>query len=145
MPNGNENRELELPELRDELDRKAAETLERLVRHQEQGKISPDAMKVGVRAVWETISGLANDSVCSAASAIHREVGEAMDRQVRLFRDIESGAFACSLQWTPGTCRVAVLKRSGKVDTFDCGDETEAKSKFSLLGDRLAGSYEEWR
>lgn len=132
------------PSLKDELDRKAGECLERLVRHREQGKIGTDAMRIGVRSVWETVSGIASEATTDLASYVYKEVGETGQKQTRLFREVTEGSFMCAVQWTPGTSVVRVLKPSGQVEVFTFDTEADAKARFSLLGDRLAMRYEEW-
>jgi hypothetical protein len=129
--------------MREELDRKAYDTLERLARHHEQGKIGNEALQIGIRSVWETIAGLASETISETASLMHREVGHKPMAQVRVFRDIITGEFKCALLWTPCTCHVSVLKPSGKVDRFEYETEAEAKARFSLLGDRIASQHEE--
>lgn len=134
----------EPPSIRDEIDRKAWECLERLVRHQSQGKIGTEGLGIGIRSVWETVSGLAGEQINELAGQLHKECAIAATPVVRVFRHIDSGQPAAVVRWTPGDLRVMVLKGGGESKTFDHADEQQAKGRFMLLCDRLANQYEEW-
>lgn len=131
-------------DLRSEIDRKAWECLERLVRHQSQGKIGTEGLGIGIRSVWETVSGLAGEQISELANQLQKECAVSASPVIRIFRHIESGQPAAMVRWTPGTLQVTVLKGGGEAKTFDLPDEQQAKERFTLLCDRLASQYEEW-
>lgn len=60
----------EVPSLRDEIDRKAFEQLERLAKQLEDGRITPAMFDAGVNSVWNCVSGLASEAVIHTISEV---------------------------------------------------------------------------
>lgn len=60
----------ELPTVQDELTRKAFETLERLILHLEQGRITDAQFNTGVEVLWDTTSGLVHRPFFEAISEV---------------------------------------------------------------------------
>lgn len=66
----------QVPELREEINRKAFDTLEWLLSSQRAGNLTDVQLHTGVHAVWNTVSGLVTDSVgelISTATAVCAE------------------------------------------------------------------------
>lgn len=134
----------EPPTLVEELDRKTYEVLERLVRQHAQGKIGTEALQVGLRSVWETVAGLASESMSALASQMHTTAAREQTKVARIFRDPIDGTFACAVDWTPSGSWVRVLKPSGetRVESFD--NAQLALEYFVKLCSELGRRYSEW-
>ena len=60
----------EVPTMRDEIDRKAFEQLERLAAQLEMGRINEAQFDTGVQTVWNCVSGLASEFIIQTISEI---------------------------------------------------------------------------
>lgn len=75
----------EVPTLRDEIDRKAFEHLERLAKQLDDGRITPSMFDAGVSAVWNCVSGIASEAVIRTVSEVKDMWCESDLKDRRLF------------------------------------------------------------
>ena len=61
----------EVPSVRDEIDRKAFEQLERLAAQLETGRITEAQFDTGVQTVWQCVSGIASEFIIQTISEIN--------------------------------------------------------------------------
>jgi hypothetical protein len=136
-------READFTDFRSELDRKAFEALERLVAHNAIGKVGHEAMVVGIRTVWDTVSGLAGETVSDLACQMLKQVErDGAGAVTRVFH--KKGAFNCAVKWAPGTTTVYVLLPSGRVESFAFATENDAKRAFAKTCLSRSRAYEEF-
>lgn len=82
----------EVPNLRDEIDRKAFEQLERLAGQLESGKINQAMFNIGVQSVWNCVSGLASEWVIDTITEVKEMWVESELLDARVFYDPSEGA-----------------------------------------------------
>lgn len=81
----------EVPSLRDEIDRKAFEQLERLAAQLETGRISAAQFDCGVQTVWNCVSGLASEFIIQTISEIKDSRKGESHKDRRLFVSFIAG------------------------------------------------------
>lgn len=127
-----------------ELDRKTFESLERLVAHNAMGKIGPEGLEVGVRAVWETTSGLVSNEISDMAAQMNSQIIATKPLQAikRVFLKPD-GSMAAAVSWVPGLTTVTVLA-NGRVRLHTHTMEHEAKAFFDKTCAALKARYGEF-
>lgn len=77
-----------IPSIRDELQRKAFEHLERLVVQLDRGEINEAMFDAGVRAIWACVSGLVDEWLIDTISEIRDKIdGSFYDRRQFMKKD----------------------------------------------------------
>lgn len=116
----------EIPSLRDEIDRKAFEQLERLAGQLETGRINDAQFDTGVQSVWNCVSGLASEWVIQTISEVKdAKKGEAFQDR-RLFLKKTDTGFSLAIlarQLGGGEVRLLSVPATKTPGKFDCSDD----------------------
>jgi len=132
---------MNLPTIREELDRKTFETIEWLAVSHDLGKITDGQFNTGVDAVFMSVAGLVNYSIMEIVSAASRSI-DRHDLKVR--RHFARLGVVVTLEWAAGEGNYRWVTRASndsiledKVKTFDT--PAMALEKMNKAADRLIG------
>lgn len=135
----------EVPSLRDEIDRKAFEQLERLAGQLETGRINAAQFDCGVQTVWNCVSGLASEFIIQTISEIKDSRKEVSHLDRRFFVSFIAGKWE-TLILTRGlagsnlTLRSIPPGRKTNWDFAECANPPfEALKKQNHVAEMLVG------
>ncbi len=103
-----------LPTIKEELDRKAFETVEWLFTSLDRGKLTPAQFSTGVDALFMAINGLAAEDVCDLMTAADHE---ARHEVPSIKHTLLKANKAVALTWTVGSELLAVVGYTDGVES----------------------------
>lgn len=101
----------ELPTIKEELERKTVEVLERLVFRHETHRISKDHLSNAAKTIWNITSGLVGDEIAALCSAT-ADMATVPDRMKRHF--VGKGK-VLTVTWLPEGTGYAIVKRDAAI------------------------------
>lgn len=136
----------DFPTVHQELNRKALEAAENLVRSFEQGQILEGQLTVGLTAIWDAVSGFLTPDVRGVFEKLPTRP-ERPVRDLRVLHDRRGNAALVSRR-VGGTKVTAISLKIGSAKKFDTAEKADpelaAKRRFDGLLDHLkAKGFEE--
>lgn len=131
---------MNLPTIKEELDRKAFETCEWLFNSLDKGKLTPAQFSTGIDALFMAVNGLTAEAVCDLMTAAD---GEAQKEQATVRYTLLKGDVVVAMTWAVGDETVAIVTYRKGVEfnrqskTYDTAKE--ARDAAAKAADKLVG------
>ena len=124
---------LEVPSLREELDRKTGEALDWLITSYSIGRLDAAQFDAGISTLWMTVAGIADKDFAHVISEASKEIRSAAVHKHSFHHP--SKAVIKQIVWTVGEDSISLVERicgafsSSKV--VDCDDAATARDKMA--------------
>jgi hypothetical protein len=130
-----------VPSPREELERKAVETLEDIEWRRQQGTLSGDAAAAAARAIYHVTSGLVDYSVTELVQAVEAQASPIMKRH---FLERATGT-SVVIGWNRTRQVFGIVKRQvgqdPKVNRIECGEEPPPEKIAKVVKALTAKGY----